>query len=134
MSTNSQLEPLEVQTVKFNRTRAQAYRQGSELRIVRFQGNCILCGTRTYGHDDGQDDPRGILGDHANASLVADEYDMAGPDVPACFLCQNDTEEKYKRLLARAMRRWVPLAPEVVAERKAAIARRLAEFDAKNSN
>lgn len=84
------------------------YRDGwtGEIRTCRFQGNCVLCGTRTFGFDDGQDDPRGPLGDHANADLIASEYDMRGPDVPACFLCQNNTESQYKAVLDIAMRKW----------------------------
>ena len=76
------------------------------VRTVRYHGSCILCGTRTYGHDDGEDDPRGILGDHASSPIGPDEHGVpAGGEIPACFLCQNDTEERYLSLMRRAKRR-----------------------------
>lgn len=80
--------------------------RGGKVRIARYMGSCALCGIRTYGFDDGEDDPRGPLGDHANASMMAADFGMTGPDVPACFTCQNDTVEKYNRLVKIAKRRW----------------------------
>ncbi len=75
-------------------------------RTARFVGKCVLCNTRTYSFDDGDNDPRGVLGDHAADALIAEEYDMVGPDVPCCFLCQNDTSEKYEIALRLAKRKW----------------------------
>ena len=75
-------------------------------RTCRFAGQCVLCHTRTYEFDDGENDPRGVLGDHAANALVAKEYGMTGPDVPGCFTCQNDTEQRYNRILKIAKRRW----------------------------
>jgi hypothetical protein len=73
---------------------------------LRYMGKCVLCGRRTYAFDSGSNDPRGSLGDHAADPLVASEYSMVGPDVPACFFCQNDTSKKYERILAIAKRQW----------------------------
>ncbi len=79
---------------------------GRGIRTATFQGHCTLCGTRTYAFPDGENDPRGPLGDHAAAPMVASDYGMVGPDVPACFTCQNDTEGKYDRILAIAKGCW----------------------------
>ena len=76
-------------------------------RTCRFVGKCVLCGTRTYAFDDGDNDPRGILGDHTAATLVAEEYEMQGPDVPACFGCQNNSEALYNMAVHRAKSRWL---------------------------
>ena len=94
----------------FRTSQPQSYYDGwrGHNRICRFRGKCIYCGTRTYAFDDGQNDPRGPLGDHAAMEFVADEYEMTGPDVPACFLCQNDTAEKYNAALDMAKRKWQP--------------------------
>ena len=99
-----------VDTLKFNTSKPQVYycAWSGRDRVVRFTGNCVLCRTRTYACDDGGNDPRGVLGDHAACELSAADYDMTGPDLPACFLCQNDTEERYNRLMRRAKRRWSP--------------------------
>ncbi len=79
---------------------------GRGIRTAHFMGRCALCGIRTYAFPDGDNDPRGILGDHAAAPMVASDYNMTGLDVPACFTCQNDTEAKYKRILGIAKGRW----------------------------
>jgi hypothetical protein len=83
-------------------------------RVMRFEGLCIGCGRRTYAFDDGGNDPRGILGDHAGCSFSAEEYDMQGPEVPCCFLCQNDTEAQYLYALGRAKARWRRWTPATV--------------------
>jgi hypothetical protein len=102
----------------FRRT-ATTYRDGwngsTSTRTATYAGACVLCGTRTYT-DSGGNDPRGPLGDHAAAPLDPAEYGAVGAVVPACFLCQNDTEERYARTLRRAERvgRWIypePIAP-----------------------
>lgn len=75
-------------------------------RICLFTGHCCLCHRRTYEFTDGENDPRGALGNHANAALVAEDYAMWGPDIPCCFLCQNDTPERYERALTIAKKQW----------------------------
>ncbi len=68
----------------------------NEDRTLRYQGDCVICGRRTWAADDGENDPRGIMGDHAVFWLVASEDgdDMEGPDVPLCFPC-GDTYEPH---------------------------------------
>lgn len=68
-------------------------------RTAQYMGRCVLCGTRTYAFPDGENDPRGPLGDHAAMPMVASEHGMTGPNVPCCFTCQNDTTERYNMAL-----------------------------------
>jgi len=101
------IEPKRVEKLSFRTTRPQVYYCGwtGEDRICRYQGKCISCHLRTYGFDDGQDDPRGPLGDRASAPFIAKEYDMIGPDVPCCFLCVNNEEWRYNEAVRRAKKR-----------------------------
>lgn len=80
-------------------------------RVCRFVGLCVMCARRTYGFDDGENDPRGVLGDHATSALVAEEYGMRGPDVALCALCGND-RAAYKAALEEARRLWKPAVSE----------------------
>lgn len=82
-------------------------------RVMRFKGECVVCGRRTYGFDDGENDPRGVLGDHSAQEYVAADYDKVGPDVPACFMCQNDYD-RYKYGLQLAERQWADPIPSRV--------------------
>lgn len=72
-------------------------------RTLRYVGDCTVCGRRTWAADDGENDPRGIMGDHATHALVAGEYGMTGPDVALCALCGNEYEP-YKAALDKARR------------------------------
>lgn len=83
-------------------------------RIMRYYGSCSCCGIRTYGHDDGEDDPRGVLGDHAADPITLSEHvseadaialTKTGTDVtiPACFCCTNDYD-RYQYLINKAVR------------------------------
>ena len=102
------MEPKLVADLKFNTSRPQAWRdwwRGGRERICRFVGRCVVCNRRTYAFDDGEDDPRGVLGDHAASPFVATDNGMTGPDVPACFLCQNE-EHTYRYGLEVARKRW----------------------------
>ncbi len=76
-------------------------------RMCRYKGKCTTCGKRTYAFDDGENDPRGILGDHAADPLYASDYKSAGPDIAMCFICMN-SEPSYRRGLDIARRFWVP--------------------------
>jgi len=75
-------------------------------RICRYQGDCVTCGRRTYAFDDGENDPRGILGDHAASPLHATDYDATGPDIPQCFMCANEYETYKSALSYDARRLW----------------------------
>lgn len=83
-------------------------------RVCRYTGTCVTCGVRTFEFDDGENDPRGMLGDRAGSAFHASDYDESGPDVPQCFDCQND-EHRYTRGLAIAQRRWARHARNVNA-------------------
>jgi len=76
-------------------------------RVCRYQGQCVICGRRTYAFDDGENDPRGVLGDHAASPLTAEEFDLVGDDVPLCFPHANE-EGPYFRAVEIGKRRWTP--------------------------
>ena len=83
-------------------------------RVMRYYGTCKSCGTRTYAFDDGENDPRGVLGDHANDSIdlaehlpddeAAEVTRVGGVTVVACFMCTNDYD-RYLYLLDLGTRR-----------------------------
>lgn len=82
-------------------------------RVMRFYGACAACGRRTYAFDDGENDPRGVLGDHAADTIELAEHlseaeamevdAVGGVTLPACFMCTNDYDA-YTYLLDRARR------------------------------
>lgn len=76
-------------------------------RVVRFHGMCVGCGAPTWAADDGENDPRGVLGDHALAVVYTDD----GQEVRACHTCAN-TEATYRRVLVRARQLGTDAAPE----------------------
>jgi hypothetical protein len=71
-------------------------------RTVRFIGLCIVCTIPTWAFDDGENDPRGALGDSACWPTDLD-FQGVGYDVTTCAICAN-TYETYKQAqdLARA--------------------------------
>jgi len=84
-------------------------------RIMRYYGPCTVCGIRTYAFDDGDNDPRGMLGDHAADPFTlsehvsqqeADAIKAADADVtlPACFCCTNEYD-CYQYLTETATRK-----------------------------
>ena len=100
-------------------------------RTGTFKGACIVCGVRTFGMDDGHDDPRGVLGRHAHAGVNAHEHGHpAAADVehPACFDCMNE-EPRYLLAIERAAKRSPGLRagalPVLLAIGRASAARRL---------
>jgi hypothetical protein len=73
-------------------------------RVLRYQGRCAAgCGRATWAFDDGENDPRGFLGDRAAYDLAEEVteavIDMRGeayrpwivPTV-ACALCSNEQD------------------------------------------
>jgi hypothetical protein len=93
----------------FRRTRPQVIRDDwrRTVRVCTYDGQCVVCGTRAYTFEDGENDPRGALGDHAGSALTAkdDGPGQQGPDVPVCFGCMN-VEWSYIEALRIARRRW----------------------------
>lgn len=76
-------------------------------RVIRYKGRCFSdrCDhRRTFAADDGENDPRGVLGDHATSPLVAEDYEMIGPDLILCFDCANEYSS-YKEALIYAKRK-----------------------------
>lgn len=78
-----------------------------EPRLCEYQGRCSYCGIRTYAFRDGENDPRGPLGDRAASPLSASECGLVGGKcLPLCFDCRND----YDRVMAvrdRAIRQGI---------------------------
>ncbi len=101
--------PVIVEEIKFNRARAQKWMDPwrQVFRICRRVGACVTCGRSTYTFDDGENDPRGALGDHADSGFCASDHGFPAslPDVPQCALCAQ-TEGSYKRGLEIAQSRW----------------------------
>lgn len=94
----------------FRRSGVQFYNQRPWYetdRACEYLGQCQVCHTRCYGFQDGQDDPRGPLGDHAASELIASDHYMIGPDIMMCFMCAND-EPRYNKGLRRAYKVWKP--------------------------
>jgi hypothetical protein len=103
-------EPVRVAELRLNRadaqaTPVQACRDWGGDFVARFVGRCIVCTVSCWGRDDGADDPRGLLGYNAVATLRADEHGMAGPDVCLCWGC-NDSGIMRNRGLVRARTMW----------------------------
>lgn len=104
---------MDVERILFTRSTPQRWHDDwrNTDRICRYYGTCISCGRRCYGFDDGENDPRGVLGDNAVSMFDASDYDMTGPDVVACFMCQND-ERLYNYGLDQAKKRWTETVNE----------------------
>lgn len=58
-------------------------------RDLRWHGNCLVCHRNVYAFDDGDNDPRGILGDNA-LWVVHPEGDDETIDLRTCAECAND--------------------------------------------
>lgn len=75
-------------------------------RILRYKARCVTCERPVWGFDDGDNDPRGVLGGNsAGFSLHAQDYDITGPSVGLCAICGNDSE-RYHMGLERARVIW----------------------------
>lgn len=95
--------------IDFKKREPQEYYDSwrAENRILHYYGRCVICHRACYGFEDGHNDPRGILGIHAVSMLHADEYDIKGEDITACFMCMNE-ESSYNKALEKAKRHWIP--------------------------
>lgn len=75
-------------------------------RVLRYGADCAVCTRPVWKFDDGENDPRGVLGDASGGwSLDPNEYDRTGLVVGLCALCGNDGDA-YRRGLAMAERLW----------------------------
>ncbi|MGK5677632.1 methyltransferase [Actinoplanes sp. URMC 104] len=74
-------------------------------RVLRYRAQCWRCGLLLWAFDDGDNDPRGVLGNHsAGFSLDAAEYDMVGPSVALCPCCADG--DTYREALKVARELW----------------------------
>ena len=67
-------------------------------RVFRYTGPCIVCGRKTWSFDDGENDPRGMLGDHALWTTTAETRDGHEVELRTCSICANDYD-RYQRAL-----------------------------------
>lgn len=109
-------DPVRVAEVVTNRKSmlempVQASRDWGGDFIARYVGQCIVCTVSCWSRDDGDNDPRGVLGLSAVAALRAAENDMQGPDVCLCYGCA-DSGIMLDRGLARARTMWTEPEPE----------------------
>ena len=96
--------------------------------VFRFQGYCIGCDRRTWAHDDGHDDVRGVFGDFTNVPMTDEDFaDVDGLEVPSdlrvprCAVCWNE-RKAYEHALARGTaevkrrygKKTAPAAPPVL--------------------
>jgi hypothetical protein len=70
-------------------------------RTFRYTGPCIVCKRKTWSFDDGENDPRGMLGDHALWITTAEARDGAEVELRTCSICANDYD-RYMRALDMA--------------------------------
>jgi predicted RNA methylase len=99
--------------------------------VFRFRGNCVGCNRRTWAHDDGPDDVRGVFGDFTHVPLTDEDFeDIDGLDVPSdlsiprCAACWNERKAYEHAIVAavamlRRKSRAVPVlavAPEPASE------------------
>ena len=69
-------------------------------------GRCVSCGKRTHDND--------YPLDSSDSGFEAFDYDMEGPDVPQCFVCNNDYNA-YTWGLEKAKERWKPKTPRLAS-------------------
>ncbi len=82
-----------------------AWRGGRE-RVLRYRAMCVTCDRPVWGFDDGENDPRGVLGDaSAGFSLDPHEYGRIGMPVALCPVCGSDGGASERGLTA-AHRLW----------------------------
>jgi hypothetical protein len=70
-------------------------------RIFRYTGACIVCGRKTWSFDDGENDPRGMLGDHALWTTEAETRTGELIELRTCAICANDYD-RYQQALELA--------------------------------
>jgi hypothetical protein len=113
LTANTLAEPVRVSVPQFTAVAVttmpvQVWRSawtGGDL-VLRYRGRCLACGWLLWGFDDGQNDPRGVLGPFsAGLSLHAGDHDMTGPPIGLCGYCR-DTSERCSSAMAQALTQW----------------------------
>ncbi len=75
-------------------------------RVLRYRGRCLRCGWLLWSFDDGENDPRGILGPFsAGLGLNPDDYGSTGPTVGLCPAC-GSTGARRDSAAAHARSLW----------------------------
>lgn len=84
-------------------------------RVLRYRAECAACQTPVWAFDDGENDPRGVLGDQSAAwSLDPAEHGRVGMPVGLCALCGNDSRAEARGLVV-AEREWAAAADRLAA-------------------
>lgn len=99
--------------------------RGTE-RVLRYAGDCAGCGCVTWAFDDGENDPRGMLGNATAYTIESLEYDDVMPTlapVTLCAMCAN-TGEAYDRGMTLARAYWQTAAAQLTADVRAELSDR----------
>jgi len=83
--------------------RWQSWHDGwrNTVRSLRFYGACIVCGRNCWAFDDGENDPRGVLGDNALWTSTPDDGNE-DDEIRTCAICANDYDAyKAAQTIAR---------------------------------
>jgi hypothetical protein len=64
-------------------------------RIMRYIAPCIVCGRLTWAFDDGENDPRGVLGDAA-CWPIDTTYQGIDYQIIACSICANEYDKAFR--------------------------------------
>jgi len=102
-------------------TPVQAWRDSwrGTVRTLRYRADCAACSLPVWAFDDGENDPRGALGNNsAGFSLHPEEFDDSrGLPIALCAMCGNDGEAYTRALDTIARPSW-----DAAAEALAAVA------------
>jgi len=79
-------------------------------RVLRYRGDCVTCAKPTWGFDDGENDPRGVLGETGTWAFDPWDYDLVGPTVAMCALCAN-VHESWSKGMRQAEAVWATATP-----------------------
>lgn len=82
------------------------------VRDLRWYGACIVCGRNVWAFDDGENDPRGVLGDNALWSIGEDHEPTR-----TCAVCANE-EGSYRMALEMVRQRGSASTRPIVWARK----------------
>lgn len=78
--------------------------------VLKSYGRCVVCNRVTWGYEDEPcPDWRGHTGNATHEKFRAEAYNMKGPDIPICSVC-NNTRQTYEIGLARAKLKWMSVS------------------------
>jgi hypothetical protein len=64
-------------------------------RSLRWWGRCPVCNRNVWAFDDGENDPRGVLGDNALWPSTFEDRHGRETEIATCAVCAND-EPSYR--------------------------------------